>query len=49
MRKYSDPKPVPCMGRHGRVGRDGCFNVVEAAKRGIPKPEIVARLDEGRL
>src|SRR6478609_1126957 len=39
VRKYSDPKPVPAWVGMDAWGATVCFNVVEAAKRGIPKPE----------
>src|SRR3954470_13559522 len=38
-RKYSDPKPVPAWVGMDAWGATVCFNVVEAAKRGIPRPE----------
>jgi iron(III) transport system substrate-binding protein len=39
VRKYSDPKPVPAWVGMDAWGATVCFNVVEAAKRGIPRPE----------
>ena len=38
-RKYSDPKPTPAWVGMDAWGATVCFNVVEAAKRGIPRPE----------
>ncbi len=38
-RKYSDSKPTPAWVGMDAWGATVCFNVVEAAKRGIPRPE----------
>ena len=38
-RKYSDPKATPAWVGMDAWGATVCFNVVEAAKRGIPRPE----------